>query len=84
MTAYIYLEKPGTGIFLMREKAKLQKSPGERKKFTLAKRLSNRGSSASSESGGGSASKKLKGKDGKAVDVHQQQPGGDHPMKKPG
>jgi len=36
----ISLEKPGTGIFLMRERAKLYKGTRERKKHTLSKRLS--------------------------------------------
>lgn len=35
----ICVEKPGTGIFLMRERAKLVKSQKDRKKFTLSKRL---------------------------------------------
>lgn len=34
-----YVEKPGTGIFLMRERAKLYKSQKNRKVFTLSKRL---------------------------------------------
>ena len=31
--------KPGTGIFLLKERAKLQREPQERKTFTLSKRL---------------------------------------------
>ena len=33
------IEKPGTGIFLMKENAKLYKAQKERKSFTLSKRL---------------------------------------------
>jgi hypothetical protein len=35
----IVLEKPGTGIFLMKESAKLHKEQKERKTFTVSKRL---------------------------------------------
>ena len=37
---HIYLEKPGTGMFLMRERAKLFKGTGERRKHSFSKRLS--------------------------------------------
>ena len=37
---HIYLDKPGTGIFLMRERAKFYKGTGERKMHSLSKRLS--------------------------------------------
>jgi hypothetical protein len=33
------VEKPGTGIFLMRERAKLYKTQSNKKSFTLSKRL---------------------------------------------
>ena len=33
------VEKPGTGIFLMRERAKLVKTQNERKRFTISRRL---------------------------------------------
>jgi hypothetical protein len=35
----ICVEKPGTGIFLMRERAKLYKSHANRKEYILSKRL---------------------------------------------
>jgi hypothetical protein len=35
----ILIEKPGTGIFLMKESAKLHKPQKEREKMKLAKRL---------------------------------------------
>jgi hypothetical protein len=35
----ISLEKPGTGIFLLRERAKLVKGPQKRKNHPLGKRL---------------------------------------------
>ena len=78
---HIYLEKPGTGIFLMREKAKLQKASGERQKFTPSKRLSNVMPKPSSEEAKReSPNKKLKGNDGKPI-VPQSQQDGDQLMK---
>jgi hypothetical protein len=35
----IVIEKPGTGIFLMKESAKLHKEQKQRKTFTVSKRL---------------------------------------------
>lgn len=39
ISSLIHVGKPGTGIFLLKEKAKLQREPQERVKFTLSKRL---------------------------------------------
>ena len=36
----IFVEKPGTGVFLMKEKAKLYKVPKDRVSHMLSKRLS--------------------------------------------
>jgi len=68
------LEKPGTGIFLMRERAKLYKGSGERKKHTIAKRLSdhvplNRLEEAKNQCG----DKRIKGNGGKPVPVISSQ-----------
>lgn len=60
----------------MREKAKLQKASGERKKYTPSKRLSNALPRASSEEvKRESPAKKLKGPDGKPIMVPSQQDG---------
>ena len=63
-----YAEKAGTGIFLMRERAKLYKSQVNRKEFQLSKRL-NHEEIKEEELGGapGQAEKRKKGADGKAV-----------------
>ena len=39
IVSIIVIEKPGTGIFLMKESAKLHKEQKQRKTFTVSKRL---------------------------------------------
>ena len=60
------VEKPGTGIFLMRERAKLYKSQSNRKSFTLSKRLNQEEEKDDDLAGNNSQSlKRKKGNDGK-------------------
>ena len=65
---HIYLEKPGAGIFLMRERAKLYKWTGERKKHSLSKRLSDQAPlQRHEEEKSQAADKRMKGNDGKPI-----------------
>ena len=64
----IYLEKPGTGIFLIRERAKLYKGTGERKKHSLSKKLSYQAPlQRHEEEKSQAADKRMKGNDGKPI-----------------
>jgi hypothetical protein len=65
-----FVEKPGTGIFLMKENAKLYKAQKERKSFTLSKRLADDDhQSRQEESKGGETNKRMKGNDGKMISI---------------
>ncbi len=67
---FTYVEKPGTGIFLMRERSKLYKSQSNKKEFVLSKRLQDEevkeGEHIQAKS---AADKRMKGADGKAIPV---------------
>jgi len=55
-----FLEKPGTGIFLMKERSKLYRPHKEREKRNLSKRLHGVMSSSQSNSNtGGNSAKRL-------------------------
>ena len=59
LSILIFIEKPGTGIFLMKERAKLYRPQSDRKVHTLTKRLSSSSSiSGTSESGTGAQNKR--------------------------
>ena len=77
-----YIEKPGTGIFLMKERAKLYKPQTDRKVHTLSKRLSS-GTSimASSESNSGAQNKRPNL--GSGMQIQQQQVKQQDTMMKP-
>lgn len=68
ISSFIFIGKPGTAVFLLKESAKLYKVPKERKQFMLSKRLSGAGDGrGASEAPNISADKRMKDNTGKAV-----------------
>jgi hypothetical protein len=70
------LEKPGTGIFLMKESSKLYRPHKEREQRKLAKRLGGPGAGSSdSRQPQGQQNKRQNLGDGKYTEVSQQKQG---------
>ena len=67
---FTYAEKPGTGIFLMRERSKLYKSQSNKNEFVLSKRLQDEEVKEGEHIQAKPApDKRMKGADGKAIPV---------------
>ena len=70
------IEKPGTGVYLLREKAKVSRSIGERKMFKVSKRLGaeeEKNDSLSQVSQ--QPEKRFRNTDGKGIPVSSSAPG---------